>query len=125
MLHSSTVPIPNVKLKRVSKVYRVLYNNSAEKKTMSKRQRTKEFKIIFCALLYSVHMATYNISNYKFPYFLIMRFYRLVRFHTRRRFRASISDRVSDAGHPVTYARKEFTNKPGHKIYRCMSKRST
>ena len=34
ILHPSTAPLSNVKLKRVSKVYNVLYNNSAGKNTM-------------------------------------------------------------------------------------------
>ena len=33
--------------------------------------------------------------------------------------------KLSDSGHPVTYARIFFTNKPYHKIYRCMLVRST
>ena len=54
-----------------------------------------------------------------------MQFYRLVGFHTPRCFSASLSTRVSDSGHPVTYAIHFFTNNPGHKIYRCMSVHST
>ena len=50
-----------------------------------------------------------------------MNFYRLIIFHTRRCFRTSLSVRVSDSVHPVTYARNFCTNKFVHKIYRCMS----
>ena len=39
MIHPSKVPISNIKLKRVLKVYHMLYNDSAGKKTMSKCQR--------------------------------------------------------------------------------------
>ena len=53
-----------------------------------------------------------------------MHFYRLVQFYTQRRFRASLSVRASDSGHPVTHARQFFRNKFGPKIYRCMSVRS-
>ena len=54
-----------------------------------------------------------------------MHFYRLVQFHTRIRFCASLSVRLSDSGHHVTYFRKFCRNKPSHKIYHCMSVRST
>ena len=54
-----------------------------------------------------------------------MHFYRIVQFHIRRRFRASLSVRVSNLGPPVTYAIKCCTNKPGRKIYRCMPTGST
>ena len=50
-----------------------------------------------------------------------MQFYRIVQFNTRRHFRTSISIRVSDSVPPVTYSRPFFRNKPGHKIYRCIS----
>ena len=53
-----------------------------------------------------------------------MHFYRLVRFYTCRRLSSSLSVRVSDSGHPVMFVRKCFGNKPGHKIYCCMSIRS-
>ena len=49
----------------------------------------------------------------------------LVQFHTRRRFRASLSIRASDSSHLVTYARQFCTNNPGHKIYPWVSVRST
>ena len=77
------------------------------------------------ALLSFVHMTTYNIINFKFPRVLIVHFYRLLRFHTQRHFRASLSLRVFNSCHPVNYSRQFFTNNPGHKIYRCMSARST
>ena len=54
-----------------------------------------------------------------------MHFYILIRFHTQRHFRTSLSVRVSDSGHPVTYDRNVCTNNPGHKIYPCMPERST
>ena len=76
-------------------------------------------------LLYYVHITTYNQINYKFPHILIIHFSRLVQFHTWRHFCTSLSIRVSNPGHPVTYARKLCTNKAGHKIYRCMSACST
>ena len=72
-----------------------------------------------CTLLYYAHTTTYNDRV------LLMHFCRLLRFHTQRRFRPSLSVRVSDSGHPVTYARQFFTNTPGHKIYCCISACST
>ena len=54
-----------------------------------------------------------------------MHFYRLFRFHSQSHFRASLSVRVFDSGHPVMYVRNVCTNKPGHKIYRWTSARST
>ena len=42
MLYPSSVPIQNVKLKRVSKVYHVIYNNFVGKNTMSRCQRVEE-----------------------------------------------------------------------------------
>ena len=116
MLHPSTIPIPNVKLKIVSKVYNGLYNNNVGK-TRSKCECTKESTIKVCALLYHIHMTTYNFINCKCPCFLIMNFYRLVRFHIQRYFRARPSVRVSDSVHPVTYVIQFFTKNPGPKIY--------
>ena len=108
----------NVKLKRVSKVYHVLYNNSAGGNNVSKFQRTDEFTREVCLIIYYVHMTTYNIINCNCPHVL-------VQFHTRKYFRASLSVRISDSGHPVTYVRRFWTKHPCHKIYRCMSVRST
>ena len=39
--------------------------------------------------------------------------------------RTRLSTRVSNSVHPVMYARQFCTNKPGHKIYRCISAPST
>ena len=69
-------------------------------------------------LLYYVHPTTYNGINWNFPRVL-------VQFHTRRLLCASLSIRVSDSGHPVTYSRQFCTNNTGHKIYCWMSARST
>ena len=65
------------------------------------------------SLLYYVHTTKYNIINCNFPQVIVL-------FHTQRRFHTSLSIRVSDSGHPVTYARQFLANKPGHKIYRCI-----
>ena len=46
-------------------------------------------------------------------------------FHTRRRFCASLSVRVSNSYHSLKYGIMFLTNKPGHKIYQCMPARST
>ena len=54
-----------------------------------------------------------------------MNFYRLVRYHTRGRFFSSLSVRVYNSCHPVTYSRQFCRNKLDQKIYRCMSVRST
>ena len=70
-------------------------------------------------------MITHNQINWKILRVFIMHFYRLVRFHTRILFWDSLSVRVSDSGHPVTHASKFCTNKPSHKIYRCMLAWST
>ena len=119
MLNPSTSTLSNyVKLNIVSKVYHDLYNYSPGKKTMSKYQCTYGFTRKVCALLYYVNTTTYNQINFNHPHVL-------VRFHTRRRFSASLSIRVSDSCHPVTYAIKFCTNIPGHKIYLWMSVCST
>ena len=99
-------------------MYHVLYNNSAGKKTISKYQRTYGFTRKLCALLYYIHTTMYNRINYNRPCVL-------VKFHTRRRFRASLSVRASNSSHLVTYARQFCTNNPGHKIYPWVSVRST
>ena len=125
MLHPSTVPLYNIKLKRVLKVYHFLYNDIAGEKTMSKCQRTEELTRKVCALLYYVHMTTNNQIDLKFLRFLVMHFYRLVKFHILRHFRASLYGRVSDSGQPVTYTRKYCTNNTSHKIYRCVPSGST
>ena len=93
--------------------------------TISKYQRTEEFTRKVCALLYYIYMTKKNWINYNWLRVLIMHFYRLVRFHTQRRCRSSLSVRLSDLGHPVMYIRFFCRNNPGHKIYRCMSVRST
>ena len=77
------------------------------------------------ALLYYVYTNTYNQINRNCPRVIIMYFCRLVQFHTRRRFRVSLSVRVSDSGHPVTYYRQFCRNKAGRNIYRCMTVHST
>ena len=118
MLRPSTAPLSNVKLKRVSKVYHVLYSDSAGENNMSKCQHTEEFTRKVRALLYYVHRNMDNRIDCNSPRVL-------VQFHTRRCFCARLSIRVSDLGHPVMYARKFCTNNPGHKMYRCMSVRST
>ena len=101
-------------------MYNVIYNNSAGKKTIHKYQRTEEFMRKVQALLYYVHMNAYNWINFKIPRVIIMHFYRLIRFHIRRRFCTRLSVRVSNSGQPVTYTRQFCTNKTGHKIYHCM-----
>ena len=106
-------------------MYHVVYKDSAGENTMSKCQRTEENTRKVCALLYYIHTTTYNRINYNNPCVLAMKFYRLVWFHTRRRFRTSISVRVSDSGHPITQARRFCTKTPGHKIYHCISVCST
>ena len=103
----------------------MIYNNSAGKSIISKCQHTEEFTRKLRALLYYVHMATYNRINCKCPRVLTMHFYRLVRFHTWRRFCTRLSVRVFYSGHPVTHGINFFTNKPGHRIYRCIPARYT
>ena len=92
---------------------------------MSKCQPTEECTRKVCALLYYVHVNTYNQIKLKSPRVTIMKFYRLVQFHIQGRFNAIPSIRVYNPGQPVTYARQFYMNKPGHKIYLCMSAGST
>ena len=75
--------------------------------------------------LYYIHMATNNRINCKCLRVLIINFYRLVQFLTRRRFHASISVWVSNSDHPVTYSIQLCMKKVGHKTYHCMSARPT
>ena len=84
---------------------------------MSKCQGIEEFMIKVRALLYYVYTNTYNIINCNCLCVL-------VRFHTRRKFHASLSVRVSDSDHPVMYTRQFCTNDPSHKIYCCVPVRS-
>ena len=125
MVHPSTAPLSNVKLKRVSKVYHVLYNDSVGENTMSKCQRTEEFMRNLRALLYYVYTTTYNWINCNCLRVFIMHFYRLIWVHTQRRFCPSLSVKLSDSGHSTTYTRQFCRNDTGHKIYRFMSVRST
>ena len=60
IIRPSTVPISNVKLKRVSRVYQVLYNDSARNNNISKYQRTEESTRKIRALLHYVYMTKYN-----------------------------------------------------------------
>ena len=90
----------------------MLYNDIVGKNNISKCQRTEEFTRTVRALLYYVHANMYNRINCNCP--------RVI-----RRFSASLNVRVYDSDHPVTYVRKFCMNKLGHKIYRCMSVRST
>ena len=119
MLHPSRAPLSNyVKLKSISKVYRVLYNDSAGENTLSKCQRTDEFTRKVRTLLYYIHTTTCNRINYNLPRVLLQ-------FHTRRRFRTSLSVRASNSAYPVTYARQFCKNKYGQKIYWYILVRST
>ena len=111
MLHPSIAPLSNVKLKNVSKVYHVFYNNITGKTTMYKFQCTEEFTRNLCALLYYVYTTMFNQINCNLPRVLIMHFYRLVWFHTQRNVRASLTIRVSNSGHHVKYARTFCRNK--------------
>ena len=92
---------------------------------MSKFQCTEEFTRKLHALLYYIHMTKYKQINSKCPRVLVIHFYRLIWFHTQKRFRASLSVRVSDSVQPVTPARECFTNNTGHKIYQYVPARST
>ena len=78
MHHSPTVPISNVKLKRVSKVYHMLYNDRAGKNTMSKCQRTEQFMRKVLTLIYYNHMTTYNQIDWKFPRVIVIHLYIIV-----------------------------------------------
>ena len=62
MLHPSRASLSNyVKLKRVSKLYHMLYNDSAGKNTMSKCQRTDGFTRKVCTLIFG--------HSFFFPYY--------------------------------------------------------
>ena len=85
---------------------------------MSKFQCTEEFMRKLRALLYYVYTKTYNIINCNCLCVLVL-------FHTRINFHASLSVGVSNSDHPVMYTRQFCTNNPTHKIYRCVSVRSS
>ena len=106
-------------------MYHFIYNDCAGENTISKCQGTEESMGKVRALLYYVHMNMYIQINFKCQHVLIMHFYRLIWFHIQRRFRASLSIRLSGSGQPVIYARKYCTNNPYHKLYRWISSRST
>ena len=76
------------------------------------------------AFLYYVHMTTNNEINSNFLYVLIMNFYMLVWFHIWRCLCISLSVRVSNSGHFVTYARQYCSKILSDKIYRCMTEGS-
>ena len=88
------------------------YNNSAGNNTMSRCQRTKEFRIIIRAILYYVNMTTYNRINWKCPRILIMHFYWLILFHIQICFCARLYLRVTVSSHPVTYSRQFCSKNP-------------
>ena len=77
------------------------------------------------ALLDYVYTTTYNRINWNWPRVFIMRFYKIVWFNTQRRFHASMSARVSNSIHPVTYTSQFCRKRPGHKIYHCTQLQST
>ena len=120
MLHPSRVPISNFKIKRVSKVYHVIYNNRLGGDTISKCQRTEESTSNLPGLLYWFHITTYSLIDSKLPIALVVQFYRLIQFHIRR-----LPVRVSNSGQPVTYSKQYFKNKTCLTLYRCMSAGST
>ena len=93
----------------------MIYDNITRQNTMSKFQHTETLRRNVCALLYYIHMTSYDQINFKFPHVLIIRFYRLVQFYTQGRFCASLSVRVSISGHPVTYVSQFCTNNTGQK----------
>ena len=70
MLHPSTVPLSNVKLKRVLKVNHVIYNDIAGGNNISKCQHTEKFMRKVRALLYYIHVTTIKnacaFSSYNF-----------------------------------------------------------
>ena len=63
MLHPSTAPPLNVKLKRVFKVQHMLYNKSTGGNTISKCLHTEEFTRNVRVLLYQVYSTIYNQIN--------------------------------------------------------------
>ena len=79
----------------------------------------------FRMLLTNVPMTTYNKINWKRRPILIIHFYKLVWFHKKRCFRASLSIRLSDSGQPIKCARKYCTNKPCHKLHHYIPAHST
>ena len=71
----------------------------------------------FRALLFYVHMTTYNWVNCKCPWVITVYFYRLIWFHIWRHFCTSLSVGLYNSGQPVTSARKYCKNNPCHKLY--------
>ena len=63
-----------------------------------------EYTRNFCALLYCVHVTTYNLINEKLPRVPIIHFYILLIFNIWIYFRASLSVRVSKSGQSIRYA---------------------
>ena len=117
IIHPSTVPIPNVKIKRVLKVYHVMHKNLSVKSTMSKFQCTMESMINTRSLLYFFHMTTYNQINGKRQRVPVIHFYILVRFQIRIHFRTSLYIRVSGSVQTVKCAIKYHTINPCHKLH--------
>ena len=71
----------------------------------------------FRALLYYVHIHTYNWMNEKRPRIPIVNFYILLQFNVRRHFCAILSIRVSDSVQPVNCARKYRTKITYHNLH--------
>ena len=87
----STLPISNVKLKRVSKVYHVLCNDFAGINTTSTCQCINESMRNTQKLLDYVTITTHIKINWKRLHVPIIRFYKLAQFHIQRKFCASLS----------------------------------
>ena len=78
-----------------------------------------EYTITICALLYCVHMTTYNQINEKCPRVPIIHFCILVGSNIRGHFVSSLSVRVSDSGQLVHLNRKYVMERTCHNLQNC------
>ena len=111
IIHPSRVLISNVKLKRASKVYHVIYNYWVGKTTTSKCQHTIKPMINVRMIIVYVHVTTNNLIIGKLLSVPIIHFNILVWFYIIRRVQTNLSVKVSNSGHPVKCARKYCRNK--------------
>ena len=125
ILHPSTVPIANVKLKRSRKCIMCLTKNSLEKTicTNDNVQNILWEKYVHSSIMFIWQRIIESIANANA--FLSCTFTDLYDSIKEDTFTQAYIFRVSDSGQPVTYARQYFTNNPRHKLYLCMTARST
>ena len=124
MINSSTAPISNVKLKWVSKLYHVFYNDRLGKKLLTNvkvqtnpQETSKRSYIAFIWLQIIVSIGKYHA----FPLYTFTNLYSF----TYRYFFNRLSIKVSYSVQHVKCARKYCINKPCHKLHHYISACST